>query len=144
MAGSIWKQNIDLDEMNAFGKDCMVGYLDIVLEEIGDDFIRATMPVDHRTKQPMGILHGGASVVLAETLGSIASYLSLDGGRYSVGLEIKANHIKSASSGRVEGRVKPVHLGKTTQVWDIDIKDEAGALTCTSRITMMVLAPRED
>ena len=144
MADSIWKQNIDLDEMNAFGKDCMVGYLDIVLEEIGDDFIRATMPVDHRTKQPMGILHGGASVVLAETLGSIASYLSLDGGRYSVGLEIKANHIKSASSGRVEGRVKPVHLGKTTQVWDIDIRDEAGALTCTSRITMMVLAPRED
>ncbi|MCG8530869.1 MAG: hotdog fold thioesterase [Desulfovibrionales bacterium] len=141
MADSIWKHGVDLDEMNAFGRDCMVGYLDIVIQEIGDDFIRATMPVDHRTKQPMGLLHGGASVVLAESLGSIASNLSLDGGRHSVGLEIKANHIKSVRSGRVEGVARPVHLGKTTQVWDIEIKDEPGDLVCTSRLTMMVLEP---
>ena len=138
---SIWKQKYSLEEMNAFGKDCIVGYLDIQLEEIGDDFIRATMPVDHRTTQPMGILHGGASVVLAETLGSIASHLSLDGGRYSVGLEIKANHIKSARSGRGEGIVRPVHLGKTTQVWDIEVRNPEGELTCVSRLTMMVLDP---
>ncbi len=141
MAGSIWKQKVSLEEMNAFGKDCIVGHMDIVLEEIGEDFIRASMPVDHRTKQPMGILHGGASVVLAETLGSIASHLSLDGGRYSVGLEIKANHIKSTTSGRVTGWVKPVHLGKTTQVWDIEVRNEKDELTCVSRITMMVLDP---
>lgn len=138
---SIWKHQVTIEDINALGKDCMVGHLDIVIEELGEDFIRASMPVDQRTKQPMGILHGGASVVLAETLGSIAAYLSLDGGRYSVGLEIKANHIKSTRSGRVEGIVRPVHLGKTTQVWEIKIRNKEGQLTCVSSITMMILDP---
>ena len=105
----------------------------------GDDFLCATMPVDRRTRQPYGILHGGASVVMAETLGSVASYLSLEAPYYSVGLEIKANHIKSVSQGLVTGRVEPVHLGKTTQVWDISIRNDLGQLTCVSRLTMAVL-----
>ncbi|MBU0463438.1 MAG: hotdog fold thioesterase, partial [Proteobacteria bacterium] len=94
---------------------------------------------DKRTMQPLGILHGGASVVLAETLGSTASYMTLEDSEYSVGLEIKANHLKSVVNGRVKGVVKPVHLGKTTQVWDISIENEKNELICVSRLTMLVL-----
>jgi 1,4-dihydroxy-2-naphthoyl-CoA hydrolase len=101
------------------------------------------MPVDTRTHQPMGILHGGASVVLAETLGSCAAQMVLEEGFYAVGLEIKANHIKSISQGRVTGRTTPLHLGRTTQVWDIDIKNDNGELICASRLTMAVLKIQE-
>lgn len=135
----IWKKEFSVDDMNQFGADTLISLLDITFEEKGEDFLTASMPVDSRTHQPMGILHGGASVVLAETLGSCASQMTLDDGYYSVGLEIKANHIKSISRGQVTGRTTPLHLGRTTQVWDIDIKTDKGELICVSRLTMAVL-----
>lgn len=135
----IWKKEFEIEELNLFSKKSLVENVGIEFLEKGDDFISATMPVDQRTKQPLGILHGGASVVLAETLGSTASYMTLDAASYSVGLEIKANHLKSVTKGHVKGVVKPVHLGKTTQVWDITIENDKGELICVSRLTMMVL-----
>lgn len=140
----IWKKEFEIEELNLFGKESIVGNVGIKFLEKGEDFISASMPVDKRTKQPLGILHGGASVVLAETLGSTASYLTLDDSSYSVGLEIKANHLKSVTKGRVKGVVKPVHLGKTTQVWDISIKNEKNELICVSRLTMLVLKVSKD
>jgi uncharacterized protein (TIGR00369 family) len=108
--------------------------------EIGDDFLRARMPVDQRTRQPLGILHGGASVVLAETLGSAASNLAVNRDEfYAVGLEINANHVRSVASGYVLGTARPLHVGKSTQVWEMQICDEAGNLVCVSRMTNVVL-----
>ena len=135
----IWKKEFKIEDMNPFTENTLVGHLGIEFLEKGDDFLSASMPVDKRTHQPMGILHGGASVVLAETLGSSASFMTLEDGFHSVGLEIKANHLKSITTGRVIGKAKPVHLGRTTQVWDIDIKNETGDLICISRLTMAVL-----
>lgn len=136
---SIWQKEMSIEQAEAFSKDCIVGYLGIKYLEMGDDYLKASMPVDKRTHQPLGILHGGASVVLAETLGSAASYMSLDSSKNSVGLEINANHIKSVSSGIVIGIAKPVHLGNSTQVWDITITDEEEKLVCLSRLTMAIL-----
>jgi len=136
---AIWKKEFTLEELNLFSRECIVGHLDIEFIEKGNNFLSATMPVDKRTTQPLGILHGGASVVLAETLGSAASYMTLDETHQSVGLEIKANHLKSISKGWVTGIGKPVHLGKTTQVWDISIENEKNELICVSRLTMAVL-----
>lgn len=136
---TIWLRNYSLDEINQFSKASIVGNIGIEFIEKGNDFLKATMPVDQRTKQPLGILHGGASVVLAETLGSMASYMTLDENKYSVGLEINANHLKSVTKGFVTGTVKPVHLGKSTQIWDISILDEKNSLICVSRLTMVVL-----
>ncbi len=136
---SIWKKEFDIKGLNQFTRESIVGYIGIDFLEKGDDFLSATMPVDKRTIQPMGILHGGASVVLAETLGSAASRMTLDETHFSVGLEIKANHIKSASNGVVTGVAKPVHLGNSTQVWDITIRNEKEELICLSRLTMAVL-----
>ena len=117
--------------------------LGIEFTEIEEDRISATMPVDHRTVQPYGILHGGASLSLAETLGSVAAYCSIDISKYlSVGLEINANHIKSARSGYVTGTAKAIHVGKSTHVWAIEIVDEAEKLICTSRITMAIIEKR--
>lgn len=117
----------------------MVEHLSIVVTEVGPDSLRATMPVDHRTKQPAGILHGGASLALAETIGSTAGNLVLDRTKeYAVGLEINANHLKSVNSGTVEGVCRPIHLGRTTQVWDIRISAE-GKPVCISRLTLAVL-----
>ena len=138
----IWKKEFEIKDMNRFRDNTLVGHLDIEFLEKGEDFLSASMPVDGRTHQPMGILHGGASVVLAETLGSSASFMTLEDGFHSVGLEIKANHIKSISDGRVIGTARPLHMGRTTQVWDIDIKSEAGDLICASRLTMAVLKTR--
>jgi uncharacterized protein (TIGR00369 family) len=107
--------------------------------EIGASHLRARMPVDARTRQPMGILHGGASVTLAETLGSVAAVLCLPEGRVAVGLEINANHIRAARTGWVTGLCTPVHVGRSTHVWQIEIRDEAERLVCTSRITMAIL-----
>ena len=135
----IWKKEFIIEDMNQFRKGTIVGHLGIEFLEKGEDFLSATMPVDKRTVQPMGILHGGASVVLAETLGSAASHMTLDESRYSVGLEVKANHLKSASKGLVKGVAKPVHLGRTTQVWDISVENEKNELICVSRLTMAVL-----
>lgn len=142
--GTIWKKEFDIELLNVFVDGSIVRHVGIEFLEIGDDFIKATMPVDKRTKQPLGILHGGASVVLAETLGSVASYMTLDASSYSVGLEIKANHLKSATKGQVKGTVKPVHLGKTTQVWDISIENDESEPICVSRLTMMVLKHTAD
>jgi 1,4-dihydroxy-2-naphthoyl-CoA hydrolase len=118
----------------------MTEHLGIVFTQIGEDFIKATMPVDHRTHQPMGLLHGGASVVLAETLGSVAATCCVDMSKqYCVGLEINANHIKSARTGVVTGTTRPIHVGKKTQVWEIKITNEQDELICVSRITMAVI-----
>ena len=140
----IRKKEFTVNEMNQFRENTLMGHLDITFEEKGEDFLTASMPVDERTHQPMGILHGGASVVLAESLGSCASQMTLEEGYFSVGLEIKANHIKSISQGRVTGRTTPLHLGRSTQVWDIDIKNDQGELICSSRLTMAVLGPRKN
>ena len=129
-----------LDQLNLTSQNTMVSHLGIEFSGIGDDYIEATMPVDHRTKQPMGLLHGGANVVLAETLGSIASSLTLETEKYAcVGLEINANHLKSVREGSVRGVAKPIHLGKSTQVWEIKIFNLEDHLCCISRITMAIL-----
>lgn len=121
----------------------MLEHLDIEVTEIGPDFVRGTMPVDHRTVQPMNILHGGASVALAESLGSIAAYLTVDPEKFHcVGMEINANHLRPVSSGIVTGLARPLHLGKSTQVWSIEITNETGKMICISRLTMAVI-PRQ-
>jgi 1,4-dihydroxy-2-naphthoyl-CoA hydrolase len=119
----------------------MMETLDIRFTDIGDDWLRATMPVDPRTRQPFGLLHGGASVVLAETVGSTAAMLTLDPATHlAVGLDINANHLRGVRDGRVTGTAKAAHLGRTTQVWEIRIEDAAGKLVCLSRLTMAVIA----
>lgn len=118
----------------------MTDFLDIKFTQIGDDFLEATMPVTSKTKQPLGLLHGGANVVLAETLGSVAATMTVNQKeQYCVGLEINANHLKSVKSGLVRGVTMPIHLGKKTQVWEIKIFNEEGDLSCISRITMAVI-----
>jgi 1,4-dihydroxy-2-naphthoyl-CoA hydrolase len=139
---SIWQKPISIEELNNVHEDTVVRTLGIEFLHVGDDSITARVPVDARTRQPYGLLHGGVSVVLAETLGSCgAAYSSPDGHR-AVGLDINANHIKGTTSGWVTGTARPVHRGRTTQVWQIDMHNDAGELTCVSRITMAVLAPR--
>src|SRR5690606_6626167 len=134
---------VDLDFLRELGKGTMVEHLGIEFTRIGEDFLEATMPVDHRTKQPMGLLHGGANVVLAETLGSVASSLMVDQtSQYCVGLEINANHLKAITSGTVRGITKAIHIGRKTQVWEIKIYSEKEALSCISRITIAVLDKR--
>jgi len=124
------------------GKNTMVEHLGIVFTDIREDSLTATMPVDHRTLQPYGLLHGGASVALAETLGSVAAHLSVDSSRYlTVGLEINANHIKSARSGIVTGTARPIHIGRSTHVWSIDIVNEAGQLVCTTGNSRLATSP---
>ena len=113
--------------------------LGIVFTEIGEDFIRGTMPVDDRTRQPLGLLHGGASVALAETLGSTGANLCVDDSRLCLGQEINANHVRSARTGTVTGTARPLHIGGRSQVWGIEIVDESGALVCISRLTMAVI-----
>ena len=138
----IWKQDISIDILTAIHIDTAVEWLGMEFLEIGDDFIRARIPVDKRTRQPYGLLHGGVSVVLAETLGSCGAAFSAPQGHRTVGLDINANHLKGATTGWVTGTTRPVHIGRTTQVWQIDMRNDAGDMTCVSRITMAVLAPR--
>ncbi len=129
-----------LDHLNQSRQETMLHHLGIVFTAIGEDYLEATMPVDHRTKQPMGLLHGGASVALAETLGSLAASLTLDLSRQTcVGLEINANHVRAVKEGNVKGIAKPVHIGKSTQIWEIKIYDASEKLCCISRITMAIL-----
>jgi 1,4-dihydroxy-2-naphthoyl-CoA hydrolase len=133
-----------LDEINSRRHDNMVAYLGIEFTGLGPDFIEATMPVDHRTRQPYGILHGGASVSLAETLGSMGSSLCVDPEKFRVaGLEINANHVRSVSEGFVTGHARLIHEGKSTHIWDIRITEPSGKLVCISRLTVAVLAMRE-
>lgn len=137
---SIWQSKVSLEELQRLRRNTMVEHLDIHITEIGEDFLRATMPVDHRTVQTMGILHGGASVVLAETVGSLAANLCVDAKTQAcVGQEINANHLRPAASGLVIGTARPIHLGTRSQVWQIEIRDERERLICISRLTMAII-----
>jgi 1,4-dihydroxy-2-naphthoyl-CoA hydrolase len=138
---SIWfHPGVSPADIQPFGKNTMGDHLGIVFTEIGEDYLKATMPVDHRTKQPYGLLHGGASAVLAETLGSIASHLVVDSSQYNcVGIEINANHLRGVREGLVTGVVTPLHTGKTTHVWDIKIYDSREKLICVSRLTVAII-----
>jgi len=138
----IWKNNPTVSRLNAIAKGNMVEHLGIEIVEIGDDYLKAKMPVDHRTKQPMGLLHGGASVALSESMGSFASVLILeDPMKYSiVGIEINANHLKAVRSGSVYSTTKPIRLGRKIQVWNTEIVDQNEHLVCISRLTTMTIA----
>ncbi|HET7202200.1 MAG TPA: hotdog fold thioesterase [Steroidobacteraceae bacterium] len=139
---SIWFRPLTLeDAQRTFGGGGdLAHHLGIALTEIGSDYLRGTLPVDERTRQPFGLLHGGASVTLAETLGSMAANFCVDTTKfYCVGQEINANHVRSARSGHVTGTARPIHLGSRSHVWDIRIEDAAGRLTCVSRLTMSVI-----
>ena len=136
----IWHHSVTVNQLNKRGSGTMVDFLDIVFEEIGPNFLKASMPVDHRTIQPLGLLHGGASVVLAESVGSVAGALCVDLSRqYTVGIEVNANHLRSARRGRVMAKAIPLHIGRKTQVWHIDIKDEDNRPITASRLTLAVM-----
>jgi 1,4-dihydroxy-2-naphthoyl-CoA hydrolase len=137
----IWKQDVGLEILTKIHVNTTVAHLGIEFTEMGDDFLRGRVPVDSRTKQPVGILHGGVSVLLAETLGSNGAALAVEKGYRAVGLDINANHVRSVSEGWVNGIAKPIHMGRTTHVWQIDLTNDAGQLTCVSRITMAILPP---
>ena len=137
---SIWQAHVNLEEVNSFARDSMIEHLGIEFVEAGPDFLRGTMPVDHRTVQPFGILHGGASVVLAETLGSMAANLCVDNEtEICVGLDISANHVRQVVDGVVTGTARPLHIGRKTHIWEIKIENESGDLVCVSRLTMIVV-----
>ena len=137
---TLWINPPALAALNALNKNTMIAHLGIEFIEIGPDFLRARMPVDHRTLQPYGLLHGGASVTLAETLGSSASALCVDGDKAVVGIEINANHVRGAKSGWVIGTARALHIGRSTHVWDIRIENEEGKLVCVSRLTVAIIA----
>ena len=139
---AVWTTPPTLEQLNARSQGCAVSHLGIEFTEIGPDYLCARVPVDERTKQPFGLLHGGVSVVLAESLGSIGAYYASPEGHNAVGLDINANHLRSATSGWVTGTARPVHLGRSTHVWQIEMVNDAGELTCVARLTMAILAPR--
>lgn len=139
---SIWKRPVSVALLNELHVDTAVRHLGIEFTDVGDDYIRARVPVNAHTRQPYGRLHGGVSVVLAEALGSCGAHYCTPEGYQTVGLDINANHIRAALSGWVTGTTRPLHIGRSTHVWQIDLTDEDGNLTCVSRITMAVLAPR--
>jgi 1,4-dihydroxy-2-naphthoyl-CoA hydrolase len=137
---TLWRTLRSVEELNSGRAGTLIEHLGIEFTEIGDDFVRGTMPVDGRTRQPYGLLHGGASVALAETLGSMGATMCVDTKEYQcVGQEINANHVRAARTGIVTGTARPVHLGGRTHVWSIDIVNEAGKLVCTSRLTIAVI-----
>ena len=136
----IWKSEHSLDEINALSVNTMAETLGIEFIEIGDNFLRATMPVNKTVHQPYGLLHGGASAALAETIGSVASSLCIDANKQiCVGIEINCNHTRGKKSGMVTAKVSPLHIGATTHVWDIKITDEREKLVCVSRLTVSIL-----
>jgi 1,4-dihydroxy-2-naphthoyl-CoA hydrolase len=137
----MFNKQIALEQIAQFDQNTIVQHLGIEYVEVGDDYIVAKMPVDHRTYQPFGILHGGASVVLAETLGSVASFLTLPDPtkQRAVGLEINANHVRPVASGWVYGRVTPLHIGRTTHLWEIKVTNEDNKLVCISRLTIAII-----
>ena len=139
---AIWTRPISVELLAASHKDTAPAHLGIEFLEVGDDWITGRVPVDARTKQPFGLLHGGVSVVLAETLGSCGAIYSAPPGHGVVGLDINANHLRAAKSGWVTGKASPIHIGRSTQVWHIEMRNDAGELTCVSRLTMAVLLPR--
>ncbi|MTD26096.1 hotdog fold thioesterase [Erwinia sorbitola] len=135
----IWQREATLEQLNLRSKETMVEHIGIRFTLLDDDSIEAVMPVDRRTRQPFGLLHGGASVVLAETLGSMAGYLCTTGEQQVVGLEINANHLRAAREGEVRGVCRAVHIGRRNQVWQIEIFDDNNRLCCTSRLTTAVI-----
>ncbi|KGQ20192.1 Thioesterase [Lysobacter dokdonensis DS-58] len=135
----MFRPGSSLDALNAMSRGTAMEPLGIVFTELGDDFLRATMPVDARTRQPYGLLHGGASVLLAETIGSSAGMMSVRDGEGVVGIEINANHLRGVREGQVTGTARPLHVGRQTQVWEIRIEDERGRLVCISRLTLAVI-----
>ena len=141
----IWKQPVDISKINSYTSNSVVGHLGIEFTEFGDDFISAKMPVDDRTRQPFGVLHGGSSVTLAETLGSMASTLVIENvnTHVPVGVEINANHLISVKKGFVYGKATPIRIGRTLHVWNIDIKNEDGKMVCVSRLTVAVIKRRD-
>jgi 1,4-dihydroxy-2-naphthoyl-CoA hydrolase len=139
---AIWTRPISVEELTRIHVDTAAAHIGLEFLEVGDDFIRGRVPVDTRTRQPHGILHGGVSVLLAETLGSTGAAHCTPPHHRVVGLEINANHIRAAREGWVTGLAKPVHIGRSTMVWGIELHDDAGKLTCASRLTLSVLAPR--
>ncbi|KJH82761.1 MULTISPECIES: hotdog fold thioesterase [Pseudomonadaceae] len=137
---SIWHRLPELEQLNANSQNTIAELLDIRFEAVGDDSLTASMVVDSRTHQPYGLLHGGASVVLAETVGSVASYQCIDPSRYyCVGLEVNANHIRALRSGRVTAVCRPIHLGRSSHVWDIRLSGDDGKPSCVSRLTVAVM-----
>ncbi len=142
---SIWfNKDLTIDQFGALSKGTMDKFLGIEWTELGENFLKAKMPVDHRTIQPYGLLHGGASCVLAETIGNFASAMVIDHAEfYCVGLEINANHVRSATKGYVTATATPLHLGTTTHVWDIKINDEKEKLICVSRLTVAIIKRKE-
>lgn len=141
MANKKLNTNITLEKLNEGRQNSMQGYLDIEFTAIGPDFLTAKMPIEDKVRQPFGILHGGASVALAETVGSVASMLCIDdiSKQYPVGLEINANHVRPIPAGVVYGTARPLHIGRKTHVWDIKIVNEAEQLICISRLTVMIV-----
>jgi 1,4-dihydroxy-2-naphthoyl-CoA hydrolase len=138
-SNTIWFDGFPLDLARKLAGDCMIGHLGIELIEVGSDYLKGRMPVDERTRQPLGLLHGGASVALAETLASMAAAFTIDRSKhYGVGLEINANHLRSVAEGFVVGVARPCHLGRTTQVWEVQIHDRNDRLVCISRVTMAI------
>ena len=139
MSESLWKKEFTLDLLNQRGKGCGVEHMDVRITKATDNAIYATMPVDARTKQPLGILHGGSSVFLAESVGSLAANLAADNDHYCVGQEINANHIRPITSGHVYGKASPIHIGKSSHVWQIKITNEENKLICISRLTLAII-----
>lgn len=138
----IWQKPISLEALTASNQNTAVSHLGIEFLEVGDDYLIGRVPVDARTVQPFGLLHGGVSVVLAETLGSVGANCACPPGSQAVGLDINANHLRGVTRGWVTGTARAIHIGRTTQVWQIDMRNEAGDMTCVSRITMAVLEKR--
>ncbi|WP_413692717.1 hotdog fold thioesterase [Psychromonas sp. KJ10-2] len=138
-AEDIWKKSTDLRRLNALSENTIIALLGIQYTEIGNNYLQATMPVDERTHQPHGLLHGGASVVLAETIGSVAANLVVGDDKVCVGLEVNANHLRSVKKGVVTGTATALHIGYSTQVWQIQICNERQQLVCTSRLTVAVI-----
>ena len=139
---SIWRTTATPEELNERAMGSMPGFLGIRVTEIGPDFLRATMPVNERTHQPYGVLHGGASVALAETVGSVAAMLCIEPNQMALGQDINANHLRSISAGLVVATARPFHLGRSSHVWHIEIRDEQERLVCVSRLTMAVVERR--
>ncbi len=138
----IWKTPISLELLSALSVDTAVSHLGIEFLEVGEDFLRARVPVDARTRQPMGLLHGGVSVVLAETIGSLGAHFAAPPGHQVVGVEVNANHLRGTRSGWVTGTGRPLHVGRSTQVWQVELVNEEGQLICVSRITLAILPQR--
>jgi len=137
----IWQKPISVELLTANTRKTADEHLGIEFLEVGDDYLVGRVPVDERTRQPYGLLHGGVSVVLAETLGSCGAAFSCPPGYRAVGLDINANHLRGVTSGWVTATARPIHRGRTTHVWQIELRDDAGNITCISRITMAILAP---